>query len=54
MDSSRTGKIEKIAARFCSAPELPETGPALVEAAGRPFGALKIFTTEPASLLPRV
>ncbi len=33
--------------------ELPEADPALVEAAGRLFGPLKIITTEPDSLLPR-
>jgi len=33
--------------------ELPEADPALVKAAGRLFGHLKIITTEPDSLLPR-
>jgi hypothetical protein len=34
--------------------ELPEADPALVEAAGRLFGHLKVITTEPDSLLPRL
>lgn len=34
--------------------ELPEVDPALVEAAGRIFGHLKMTSTEPDSLLPRL